>query len=131
MRKQITATLIFLACAAALLAGGAALASPKKVAIPLDKIEKLKEIDGWAILKVKELEIMFIRDAEESVRAFHPVCTHQKCKLGYNPKKKEIECPCHESAFDLEGKPLKGPAKEPLKRYEAKLEGGRIIVTLE
>jgi cytochrome b6-f complex iron-sulfur subunit len=37
-------------------------------------------------------------------------------------------CPCHDSKFAADGQLLEGPAEEPLKRYEAKLEGQTILV---
>ncbi|MDD5011643.1 MAG: Rieske (2Fe-2S) protein [Phycisphaerae bacterium] len=136
MQNKFLKTIALLVFAVAAISFAFYTASPasaegKKVAFSLEKAEKLKTVDGWTILKIKENEILFIRDTETSVRALSADCTHQKCKLSYNPEKKLIECPCHQSTFDLDGKPLSGPAKEPLKKYEAKLEGDKVIVTLE
>ena len=103
----------------------------KEQAIPLDKAPKLKKVGGWVVLKVKGDSILFVRDAEGSVRALSSVCTHMKCQVGYNPAKKRVECDCHGSIFDLTGKVQKGPAPKPLKSYPAKLSGGSVIVTLD
>ena len=117
----------------ALATGGLALLSSSsafagKLAIPLDKAEKLKTVGGSAVLKVKDMTILFVRDSETSIRALDPVCTHLQCIVAYNQQAKRIECPCHGSKFDLEGKVTHGPASKPLKTYEASISGDRILV---
>ncbi len=108
------------------------LARASKVAIGLDKVEKLKTVGGSLIIKIKEKEILFIRDTDESIRSLDPTCTHNRCQVAYNAEKKTIDCPCHGSRYDLEGKVLEGPAPAPLKKYDAYLdEEDRIVLTLE
>jgi len=106
-------------------------AKAKKLAFGIEKIEKLKTVNGWAILKIKDREILFIRDDEESVRALNPICTHKQCTVEYNPELKKIVCPCHGSTYDLEGKVLKGPAQKSLGVYETEYSEGRVILTIE
>jgi len=103
----------------------------KDLAVPLDKAPKLKKTGGWTVLKVKDHSILFVRNAQDSVRALDSACTHKQCQMGYNPGSRQIECPCHGSSFDLGGKVLRGPAKTPLKSYPAKLSGDRVIVTVD
>jgi Rieske Fe-S protein len=103
----------------------------KKMAISLDKAPKLKDVGGWVILKIRERDVMFVRDAAESIRAFDPVCTHQKCLVGYNPQAMRIECGCHKSHYNLDGEVLNGPAPAPLKRFPASLSNNRVIVDLD
>jgi cytochrome b6-f complex iron-sulfur subunit len=103
----------------------------KKLAIPLNKAEKLKTVGGSATLMIKDNPILFVRDTATSIRAVNPVCSHQKCTVAYNPNKKLIECPCHGSTFDLIGKVLKGPATTPLRTFAAELDGDRIVVTVD
>jgi cytochrome b6-f complex iron-sulfur subunit len=119
----------FLAATGLLLLPKAAWA--KKIAIPLNKVEKLKKVGGWTILKIKKKQIIFIRDAQDSIRALSPVCTHKKCLVGYNPDAKKIECSCHRSTYDLTGKVLDGPAPKPLPSYPAELSQDRIIIKID
>jgi Rieske Fe-S protein len=117
----------------AVVTGGVALlrssnAFAKKLAIPLDKAEKLKTVGGSAVLKIKDMSILFVRDSETSIRALDPVCTHLGCIVAYNNQAKSIDCPCHGSKFDLDGKVVHGPAAKPLKTYEASISGDRILV---
>lgn len=39
------------------------------------------------------------------------ICPHMKCKLLYNKEENTIDCPCHGSRFDLNGKVISGPSK--------------------
>ena len=117
--------------AAGLLAGARGLFAQKRLALSLDKAEKLKTIGGSALLKIQEKEILFVREAEDKIRVLNPVCSHKKCTVAYDDGKKRIVCPCHGSNFSLDGGVLKGPAEKPLQAYEASLdlEKGRIILT--
>ncbi|MFC1580315.1 ubiquinol-cytochrome c reductase iron-sulfur subunit [Thermodesulfobacteriota bacterium] len=108
----------------------ARLVQAKSLAIPLSKAKKLEKPGGSMILKVKGQQVLFIRDTQETIRALDPICTHKGCTLAYNKKAKRIDCPCHQSAFDLKGGVVNGPASTPLKAYDAKLDGDRIILSL-
>jgi Rieske Fe-S protein len=104
----------------------------KKVAISLDKVEKLKDAGGSLILKIKDKKVLFIRESQESIRSLDPTCTHNKCQVAYNADKNTIDCPCHGSRYDLEGNVLQGPAPEPLKSFETYIDDrNRIILSLE
>ena len=102
----------------------------KKVAIGLAKVEKLTKVGGWAILKVKDRDVLFVRDTEKTIRALDPTCTHQRCTVAFEPKDGVLHCPCHKSAYTLDGKVTDGPAPKPLTVYAASLEGDRIILSL-
>ncbi len=107
------------------------LASGKKLALKLDKAEKLKEVGGSVILKIKGQEILFIRECEDVIRALDPECKHKKCTVEYDAKQNLIICPCHGSTYSAEGKVLKGPATESLTAFEATLSEGRIIFSMD
>ncbi|HVQ16859.1 MAG TPA: non-heme iron oxygenase ferredoxin subunit [Vicinamibacterales bacterium] len=57
-------------------------------------------------------------------------CTHGQARLcdgfleGYT-----IECPLHQGKFDVrDGTPLCAPVTEPLRTYEARIDGSRVYV---
>jgi cytochrome b6-f complex iron-sulfur subunit len=106
-------------------------AAVKKLAVPLTKAEKLRQVGGWVILKIKERDILFVRDSDTTVHAVGAICTHNSCTLGYDPTGKHVVCPCHNSTFDLEGHVLTGPATKPLTTYKATLSGERVVIEVE
>jgi Rieske Fe-S protein len=102
----------------------------KKVAIGLVKVEKLQKVGGWVILKIKDRDVLLVRDTEKTIRALDPTCTHQKCTVAYEPKDGILHCPCHKSAYGLDGRVTDGPAPKPLTAFPAVLDGDRIILSL-
>lgn len=71
-------------------------------------------------------------------------CTHNRCKTNFIADPAEIEtmigtkppgpvfyCGCHQTVFDIaqEAKPIIGPAKEPLWKFEFDIKGDDLIIT--
>jgi Rieske Fe-S protein len=106
-------------------------AEPKKVAIKLEKVEKLREVGGSMTVSVKDRQVLLVRDSETSVRAFDPRCTHQQCAVGYDAAAKKLVCPCHSATYDLDGKVLGGPAPKPLQAFPATLSEDRVVLTFD
>ncbi len=107
------------------------LALAKKLAVPLEKVPALKKVGGWAKVKLAGKEVLFVRDGDKSIKATTSKCTHQNCPLTYNAKTAKLDCSCHGSSFDLNGKVLKGPANKNLETYSTILQDGRIIIKVE
>lgn len=61
--------------------------------------------DAWTHYPPEPIGAVYlIRDPGQStVRAFNATCPHAGCFVGYLAAKKYFRCPCHTSAFDLEG----------------------------
>jgi nitrite reductase/ring-hydroxylating ferredoxin subunit len=96
--------------------------------IPLDDAPDLSSIGGSARIEINGSGILLIRDDENSIRAVSSSCTHKRVKLKYDKKRDQIRCPAHGSRFELSGEVIKGPAKEALTRYDARLEVDRILI---
>jgi Rieske Fe-S protein len=103
----------------------------RAVEIPLDAVKELGEVGGSKLLKINGNQILVVRESEESIRAFQSECTHKNTAVKYDKKKRLVRCPAHGSRFDLEGNVLRGPAKHPLRTFEARLSGDRIVLVLE
>ncbi len=106
----------------------------KKLAIGLGALPALQKVGGWVVAKIKNRDILFIRNADPDVTAITPFCTHQGYLLQYDAANHVIVCKKHGSHFDLKGNVLKGPAKKRLTpRYWTKLEKdkGRILIKLD
>lgn len=84
-------------------------------------------VDGWKVTAEKSTAWL-VKIGEKDVIAFSPQCTHLGCVYSYDDKKSEFVCPCHTSAFSLEGKVLMGPAPRPLDRYSVKIENGKVLI---
>jgi len=64
------------------------------------------------------------------IYALTAICTHNGCKVRLEDK--GFSCPCHDSAYDLQGTVLQGPARFPLKHLEVAEQspGGPLVVNL-
>ena len=83
--------------------------------------------DGWKLITEKTTAWV-TRVSDSEVVAYTPTCTHLGCAYHWDEKNKNFLCPCHTSAFGLDGKVLSGPAPRALDRYLVKIDGSRIFV---
>ena len=138
-RRAFLSTIGQGACAAAMvspLTGMTAFAGQKTMAlVTLDLIkpdnEALTKTGG--VLKIpnpldKKKPIIVIRLSETEVAAFSSKCTHMGCEISL-PVDGVMICPCHKARFDVTGTAIKGPAKRPLKKFEAVLQGNTITIS--
>jgi len=65
-----------------------------------------------------------------SLYAFGNTCTHQGCSLAQGELDgTTVTCPCHGSRFDVTtGAVVRGPAREPVASYAARVEGKGIQI---
>jgi Rieske Fe-S protein len=76
----------------------------------------------------KKRPIIVTRVSETEITAYSSKCTHLGCEVPL-PVDGVITCPCHKAQFDFAGMVTRGPAKKPLPRFEAVLEGTTITIS--
>jgi Rieske Fe-S protein len=86
--------------------------------------------DAWTRLeKVTLGSVWLVRASEDGpIKAFSTVCPHLGCGIDFNDKRGKFECPCHDSAFDLDGRCLGGPSPRGLDELETRVEGRDVLV---
>ena len=69
--------------------------------------------DAWTRYPAQRVGAVYlIRLAgEEKPTAFTAKCPHAGCFIGYTPGAKVFQCPCHTSAFNLDGSRVNGDAE--------------------
>ncbi|MBX3236022.1 MAG: ubiquinol-cytochrome c reductase iron-sulfur subunit [Nitrospiraceae bacterium] len=105
---------------------GAASDVPVGRPVQLDHVTMLR--DGWLQSKSHKA-VWAVKGAAEDITVFSPICTHLGCGYRWDDGERKFLCPCHGSAYDIEGRVLAGPAPRPLDRLPAKIENGRLLVT--
>lgn len=71
---------------------------------------------------ISYFEKYYLYRTDHSMRAFLTKCTHAGCRIGAKTGT-ILQCNCHGSQFDAEtGKPLKGPAIQPLHEIECRFD---------
>lgn len=92
--------------------------------------QSLASVGGALALEANTVDskgLLLYRSSETEVLAFSRKCTHMGCAVG-NFQDGLSNCPCHGSQYDTSGKPVKGPAANPLKEYAATLSGSTLTV---
>lgn len=56
-------------------------------------------------------------------------CTHKQCRV--DPAPNSLNCPCHGSRYDREGRVVQGPAHQDLTSYEVRQEENVIVIQLQ
>jgi Rieske Fe-S protein len=74
-------------------------------------------------------DLLIVRASDNEYISLSPVCPHKQCKVRVlNPTL--IQCPCHKSAYKIDGTYLHGPSKASLRKFTTNVDGG-VITTLE
>ena len=98
-----------------------------KLREPEEIVFRRTRVDGWKVTSEKA-STWLVRMSDAEVVAFAPQCTHLGCAYHWEDKRNDFVCPCHTSAFSIEGKVLTGPAPRPLDRYQVKIESGKVLI---
>ena len=57
-------------------------------------------------------------------------CTHLGCAVPWIAERKQFECPCHASLFDITGHILKSPAPRALDLYPVSFENDMVMINI-
>jgi menaquinol-cytochrome c reductase iron-sulfur subunit len=79
--------------------------------------------DAWN--RVANVEVggaWLVRDQDGKPRALSTTCPHLGCAIDYDPANKRFQCPCHTSAFALDGSRISGPTKRGMYDLEAEVD---------
>jgi menaquinol-cytochrome c reductase iron-sulfur subunit len=63
-------------------------------------------VDAWTTLIDQPIGAVYLRreKGSDQVEALNATCPHAGCMVGFEAKKDLFVCPCHTSAFDVDGK---------------------------
>jgi cytochrome b6-f complex iron-sulfur subunit len=79
----------------------------------------LAKVGGSDVIETVKDKVIVVRTEANAVVACSAVCTHKGGIVAYADG--EFVCPRHGARFGLDGKVKQGPARNPLKSYNAKL----------
>ena len=66
--------------------------------------------------------------SDDKVAAWNAECPHLGCKVGFDAAKSCFGCPCHDSAFSLDGAVTGGPAPRGMDALESRVQDGHVEV---
>ena len=79
--------------------------------------------DAWNLYPPEAIGSVFLkRDPGEATPvAWTTVCPHLGCAIDFKSQSREFQCPCHVSAFNLDGNPTTGPSPRPMDTLEVEV----------
>ena len=107
-------------------------AEPRQGVIRLPQAQSaaLLASEGSILVNPKGIhdKILVVHLMNHPLYATSVICTHMGCTVSYDKDTGQIACPCHGSRYALDGSVTRGPAKRPLKQYDAITEDGQVLI---
>ncbi len=72
-----------------------------------------------------------VRRSATQVAVYSPLCPHLECRVDWNPRAGQFECPFDGSAFGPDGSLLRGPALRGLDTLPVRIDSGELFVQWE
>lgn len=86
--------------------------------VPADGVPRVfpvlaERVDAWTRYPEQRIGAVYLirKPGEAAPTAFTAKCPHAGCFIGYTPGEQEFKCPCHTSAFNLDGTRVNGDAE--------------------
>jgi len=73
--------------------------------------------------------LFLVKKSDDKVEVLSQACPHVGCKLMFNDKSSQFDCPCHASSFTIDGVRIGGPAPRNMYGANFELVNGEIIVS--
>ena len=128
----LTSAALFVSAAG--FAAKAALDARESVSLPAAHIEGAESLAPNSSLNfsypTERDSAILIRTADGTYHAYGQKCTHLSCPVYYSRDHQQLECPCHEGAFDVAtGAVLYGPPPRALDAIELETRDGQVWAT--
>jgi Rieske Fe-S protein len=86
--------------------------------------------DAWSVTRDVPLGAAWlVRTNEGQLQAFTSVCPHLGCAVDFDAAATEFRCPCHTSAFGVDGAKKRGPTKRGMDALPVEEKDGRVLLT--
>lgn len=102
------------------------------IVIPLDGVPELAEVGGSIVGRAAGYAnpIIIARVDDRTFAALDALCTHMQCTVAYNALNITLDCPCHASSYEIDGRVIGGPAILPLRSFTASSDGTNLTIAL-
>lgn len=99
--------------------------------IPKTEAAALTMPNGVMMVRAKNLPMPIVlrNSVEHGLIALSTICTHAGCEVRVFPD--SYECPCHGSAYAIDGSVEDGPASRPLQRFAVEETAEAIIIRVK
>lgn len=79
--------------------------------------------DAWTRYQNEAIGAVYIRrqSGSDEIEAFNATCPHAGCFVAFNRDRDAYQCPCHDSAFSVDGTLNYGPSPRGLDQLDAEV----------
>ena len=97
---------------------------------PLRFVLKADKIDAWNQFQDQTIGTVYLRKMPgNQIIAFNDTCPHLGCKVDFEESSRTFLCPCHASAFQLDGERMNHIPPRALDTLESKIDSdGKVWV---
>jgi menaquinol-cytochrome c reductase iron-sulfur subunit len=94
------------------------------------RVELVRSVtDAWSRSDATTIGAAWVkRNADDTFTAFSTVCPHLGCGVNLDKQRNLFACPCHTSAFTLDGKYQGGPAPRGMDPLEVEVRGKQVLI---
>ncbi len=94
------------------------------------RVELVRSVqDAWSRSEATTVGAAWItRRSDGSFTALSTVCPHLGCGVNLDKPRGHFACPCHTSAFSLEGERMEGPAPRGMDPLTVEVRGQTVLV---
>ncbi len=102
------------------------------ILIPVADFPQLLQVGGCVVGEAAGMAdpVAIARQEGDRFLAVRALCTHMVCILRFNPLNVTLDCPCHGSTFEVDGRVINGPAVQPLAPLVTRFDGTMLSVQL-
>jgi Rieske Fe-S protein len=103
-----------------------------RILIPVAQFPQLLKVGGCVVGESAGMAdpLAIAREKEDRFLAVRALCTHMTCILRFNELNVTLDCPCHGSTFETDGRVITGPAQQPLRSLTTRFDGTMLSVLL-
>lgn len=94
------------------------------------RLAELADGGTKVVMDLNGVPVQVVRQGD-TLHALSTVCPHLGCRVRWEAQNLQFRCPCHNAAFDREGKVLFGPPPRDLDRYDVEVIFGSIYVKMK
>jgi len=94
------------------------------------RVELIRSVtDAWSRSEASTIGAAWLtRNADNSFTAFSTICPHLGCGVNLDKPRGHFACPCHTSAFSMDGKRLEGPSPRDMDKLTVEVRGQAVLV---
>jgi nitrite reductase/ring-hydroxylating ferredoxin subunit len=99
------------------------------VTITVSAGSPLATVGGAALVNSGAGAFLVAHVGQDTFNAMTAVCTHQQCTVNEFGNS-TFQCPCHGSQFSTAGSVVRGPASQPLRRFNTSFANSVLTISL-